>query len=121
MQAPAMSSFRSAFAAAATAAALGCAQAEELAERTLERGASKRECLSTAQTRETIDAHKLKDPFSCMRAAAQQLSAEALGARLCLHEETFVYEISVIRPDGRVVRVLFDAATGRPHSGRKDN
>jgi uncharacterized membrane protein YkoI len=32
----------------------------------------------------------------------------------------FIYEISLLRPDGRILRVLFDAATGKPHSGHRD-
>jgi uncharacterized membrane protein YkoI len=110
--------FRSVFAAAATAAAFGCAQAEEVAERAAERAPPRRQCFSTAQTREKIEAHKLTDPFACMRAAAHQLSGEALGARLCRLEELFIYEISVLRPDGHIVKIIFDAVTGKPHSDR---
>jgi uncharacterized membrane protein YkoI len=78
-------------------------------------------CFSTAQTRERIDIHKLADPFACMRAAARDHQGEALNARLCLLDELLVYEISLLRPDGRIVRVLFDAATGKPHSGHRDH
>lgn len=105
-----------AFAAAATAATSVCARAEEAAEHSLPR----RQCFTTAQTRETIETHKLTDPFACMRAAAQQLNGEALGARLCRHEEVFLYEISVLRSDGHIVKIVFDALTGRPHSGVKE-
>ncbi|WP_442754721.1 PepSY domain-containing protein [Methylocystis sp. JAN1] len=108
---------RWALAAAAFAAAFGCARAEEAAER----APPHRQCFSTAQTREKIEAHKLTDPFVCMRAAAREHGGEALGARLCRLDDFFIYEISVLRPDGRIARVLFDAATGKPHSGRKDN
>jgi uncharacterized membrane protein YkoI len=112
---------RCALAAAAFAAALGCARAEEAAERTAEHAPGRRQCFSTDQTREKIEAHKLTDPFLCMRAAAREHGGEALGARLCRLDDSFIYEISVLRPDGRIARVLFDAATGKPHSGRKDN
>lgn len=112
---------RSALAAAAIAAAFGCARAEEAADRMAERTPPRRQCFSTAQTREKIEAHQLTDPFACMRAAAREHGGEALGARLCRLDDLFVYEISVLRLDGRIVKLLFDAATGRPHSGRKDN
>ncbi|MGJ0510432.1 MAG: PepSY domain-containing protein [Methylocystis sp.] len=88
----------------------------ERAEHTAQRG----QCFSTAQTRERIEAHKLVDPFACMRSAAREHHGEPLGARLCRVEEQFLYEISLLRPDGRIVRLLFDAATGKPHSGHKD-
>ena len=65
--------------AAAFAAALGCAHAEEAAERMAERAPPHRQCFSTAQTREKIEAHRLTDPFACMRAAAHELGGEALG------------------------------------------
>ncbi len=117
----AASTIRRALAAAAFAAATGCAHAEEASERIAERAPPHRQCFSTAQTREKIEAHKLTDPFACMRAAARELGGEALGARLCRSDEIFIYEISVLRADGRIVRQLFDAATGKPHSGRKDN
>jgi uncharacterized membrane protein YkoI len=113
---------RSATAVAAIAATLCCARAEEATERApQERVAPRHQCFSTAQTREKIEVHKLTDPFACMRAAARELSGEALSARLCRLEEFLIYEISVLRPDGRIVKLHFDAATGKPHSGRKDN
>ncbi len=113
--------FRCALAAAAIAATLGPARAEEAAERIVDRQPVRRQCFSTSQTREKIEAHKLIEPLACMRAAAHELNGEALGARLCRHEDLYIYEISVLRPDGRIVKFLFDAATGKPHSGRKDN
>lgn len=112
---------RSALAAAAIAAALGCARAEDAAEKITERAPPRRLCFSTAQTREKIEAHRLTDPFSCMQSAAREHGGEALGARLCRLEEFLVYEISLLRPDGHIVTLLFDAATGKPHSGRKND
>jgi hypothetical protein len=97
--------FRSAIAAAATAAALGCARAEEAADHAAEKMAPRRQCFSTEQTREKIETHKLTDPFVSMRAAARQLGGEALGGRLCRLEEALIYEISVFRPDGRIVKI----------------
>ncbi|MDJ0449063.1 hypothetical protein [Methylocystis sp. JR02] len=113
--------FRCALAAAAIAATLGPARAEEAPERIAERLPVRRQCFSTSQTREKIEAHKLTEPLACMRAAALELSGEALGARLCWLEELFIYEISVLRPDGRIVKLLFDAATGKPHPSRTNN
>lgn len=116
-----MFAFRSLLAVAAMAATTACARAaEEQGERGVERTSARVQCLSTAQTRVTIEAHGLIDPFACMRAAARDMNGEALGARLCRREEAFIYEISVLQPDGRLVRLFYDAATGRPHSGHKD-
>ncbi|WP_363346127.1 hypothetical protein [Methylocystis echinoides] len=117
-----MFTFRSVLAAATIAAAsLTRAHAEEQAERAVERASPRIQCFSTAQTREKIAAHGLVDPFACMRAAARENHGEALGARLCRREETFIYEISVLLPDGRISRLAYDAITGKPHSGHKDD
>jgi uncharacterized membrane protein YkoI len=103
---------------AAIAAGIRGAWAEEALR--AEHAAPLAQCFSTTQTRERIEAHKLSDPFECMRAAAREHQGEALGARLCHIDELFIYEISLLRPDGRILRVLFDAATGKPHSGHRD-
>lgn len=107
---------RSALAVAIVAAPIPRAVAEE----TLERALQKRQCLSTSQSRQTIEENGLVDPFVCMRAAARDHQGESLGARLCRHEESYVYEISLLQPDGRIVKILFDAKTGKPHSGHRD-
>lgn len=112
--------FRSCLTVTVLAAAMGRAPGEERVESTAERTAPRIECFSTEQTRKKIDAHKLVDPFTCMRAAAREHNGEALGARLCRLEEMFVYEIRLLRPDGRIVRLVFDAVTGKPHSGPRD-
>lgn len=112
--------FGGVFSLAAIAAGAGAARAAEEAERA-EHAPARPQCFSTAQSRERIEAHKLVDPFACMRAAAREHQGEALGARLCHLDELFVYEISLLRPDGRILRLLFDAATGKPHSGHRDH
>lgn len=80
----------------------------------------KRQCFSTGQTRRTIEENGLIDPFVSMRAAAQDHQGEALGARLCRQEESFIYEISLLQNNGRIVRILFDARTGKPHYDHAD-
>jgi len=78
------------------------------------------ECFSTAQTRDQILAHKLAEPFGFMQAASRQRQGEALGARLCREDDEFVYEIRLLRNDGRVEKFFVDAANGKPHAGRKE-
>jgi len=86
-----------------------------------EEAGSQRACFSTAQTREKIEALKLADPFACMRIARERTTGGPLGARLCKTGGAFVYESSVVRPDGRIVKVLFDASTGKPQGGHKED
>jgi uncharacterized membrane protein YkoI len=73
---------------------------------------SDRVCFSTAETREKILAHGLFEPFRAMRSAASRSQAEAIGAKLCRWSEELVYEMSLLRRDGRVIHVFVNAKTG---------
>lgn len=78
------------------------------------------QCFSTAQTREQIILHKLAEPFASMQTAARSAQGDPIGARLCRIDDNFIYEISLLRRDGHLVKILIDATTGRPHAGRQD-
>lgn len=71
-----------------------------------------RVCFSTAETREKILAHGLSEPFRAMRSAANRSQAEAIGVKLCRWNEELVYEMSLLRRDGRIIRVYVNAKTG---------
>ncbi len=71
-----------------------------------------RVCFSTAETREKILAHGLFEPFRVMRSAASRSQAEAIGVKLCRWSEELVYEMSLLRRDGRVIHVFANAKTG---------
>ncbi len=75
--------------------------------------AQERECYSAAQTRERIAVHKLAEPFRLMANAAKRFQGEAIGAKLCRWKEAFVYEITLLRRDGRVIHVFTNAASGK--------
>jgi uncharacterized membrane protein YkoI len=75
--------------------------------------ASKKNCLSAAETREEIKAHGLKEPFAALKSAAQHYKAEALSARLCRIDDEFVYEIALLHKDGRYFHAHVDATTGK--------
>ena len=71
-----------------------------------------RVCFSPAETRDKIAAHGLTEPFRAMRTG--RLQGEALRARLCRWtQDKFVYEIAVLRRDGRIVRIYMDAQNGQ--------
>jgi uncharacterized membrane protein YkoI len=72
-----------------------------------------RVCFSTAETREKIVAHGLFEPFRVMRSAASRSQAEAIGVKLCRWGEELVYEMSLLRRDGRVIHVFVNAKTGQ--------
>jgi hypothetical protein len=72
------------------------------------------ECFSVAQTRQKIAQHQLAEPFPLMRAESSANQADALSTRLCRIGELFLYEINLLRRDGRVIRIFVDAASGKP-------
>ncbi|SFK12631.1 PepSY domain-containing protein [Methylocapsa palsarum] len=74
---------------------------------------SERLCYSTAETRDKIAADGLSEPFRTMQSAAAKAQAEAIGAKLCRRSDELVYEISLLRWDGRVIQIIVDAKTGR--------
>jgi len=70
-------------------------------------------CLNAAETREEVKAHKLLEPFAALKFAAAQRKAEALSAKLCHTGDEYVYEITLLHRDGRLVHVAMDAGTGK--------
>jgi hypothetical protein len=70
-------------------------------------------CLNAGETREEVKTHRLLEPFTALKFAAAQRKAEALSARLCHTGDEFVYEITLLHRDGRLVHVQMDAGTGK--------
>ncbi|RBP18083.1 putative membrane protein YkoI [Roseiarcus fermentans] len=70
-------------------------------------------CLSASDTREQVRAHKLLEPYAALKTAAQQRKAEALSARLCVNGDDYVYEITLLHRDGRLIHVEMNAGTGK--------
>jgi hypothetical protein len=72
-----------------------------------------RACLTAAQTREMIKLRRLAEPFRLMKDAAHRYQAEALGMKLCRRKDELIYEISLLRRDGRVIHVSINALSGK--------
>ena len=70
-------------------------------------------CLTAAETRDEVKAHRLLEPFAALKFAAQQRKAEALSAKLCHAGDEFIYEITLLHRDGRLVHVQMEAGTGK--------
>jgi len=77
------------------------------------------ECYTVAQTREKIAQHGLADPVPLLRKAGAENQGEPLAARLCRKGEIFIYDITVMRRDGRIERVPMNAADGKPNPWRE--
>lgn len=72
-----------------------------------------RTCYTAAAARERVAEMKLHEPFALMRKASAFAHAEALAGKLCRWTDLDVYEITLLRPDGRVIHVFMNAATGQ--------
>ena len=81
---------------------------------------SERVCLDAAQTLAAVRDHGLTDPGTAQRTAAAEVRAEALRARLCRWNEDYVYEITLLRRDGKVMHVNVRAADGKVAGPRGD-
>jgi hypothetical protein len=69
-------------------------------------------CLNAAETREELRARKLLEPFVALKVAAAEGKAEALSARLCHRGDDYIYEITLLHRDGRLVHVEMEAQSG---------
>jgi uncharacterized membrane protein YkoI len=98
--------------AAACCAVMACASGRA-AEADEHAPAAKPICLSAAETREEVKSRRLLEPFVALKTAAAQRKAEALSARLCHTGDEFIYEITLLHRDGRLVHVEMEAATGK--------
>ena len=94
-------------------AMMGAAQATDAEPHAVSPAAVKPACLNAAETREEVKAHKLLEPFAALKFAAAQRKAEALSAKLCHNGDEYVYEITLLHRDGRLVHVEMDAGTGK--------
>ena len=70
------------------------------------------ECLSSAETHEAVSEKRAVAPVIALRNARVHAGGEALRARLCRHEANLAYMVTALRKDGKVLRVVVDAASG---------
>lgn len=71
-----------------------------------------RTCFSQSETRDKIAQRRLADPVSATRAGRSE--GDTLRTRLCRwKQDELVYEVSVLRHDGRIVRVYINAQSGQ--------
>jgi hypothetical protein len=100
-----------AYAAGVGCASIGCPTAKAAeAEVHL---AAKPACLNAAETRETVKSRHLLEPFAALKFAGAQRKAEALSAKLCRIGDDFIYEITLLHRDGRLVHVEMEAGSGK--------
>ncbi len=75
-------------------------------------------CLSNPETRDAVQSHRVMPPFRAV-ASAMHDGGDLVGIRLCrMSEPPLVYDVAVLRRDGRLVHVIVDGATGLALSER---
>jgi uncharacterized membrane protein YkoI len=99
--------------AAAWCALVTCCAANAAEAEVHAASAAKPVCLNAAETRELVKSRRLLEPFAALKFAGAQRKAEALSARLCRTGDDFIYEITLLHRDGRLVHVEMEAATGK--------
>jgi uncharacterized membrane protein YkoI len=75
--------------------------------------AIKRPCLAQNETREEIKERHFLEPYAVLKSAAAEFKAEALSAKLCHLGDEFVYEITLLHRDGRLVHAVMSASSGK--------
>ena len=71
-------------------------------------------CMSARDMRDVVAAGRVVAPAVAIGAARRAVpGADMLRATLCGEREFYVYVISVLRKDGRVVHVVVDGPTGK--------
>jgi uncharacterized membrane protein YkoI len=71
-----------------------------------------RQCLNAADAREVLARNKFTDPAAALRSAAAVAHADPLRSRLCRWNDDYVYEITLLRRDGKVMNVFIKAEDG---------
>ena len=77
-----------------------------------EAGKPARLCLNPVDTREALVKNKFTDPAAALRSAAAVAHADPLRSRLCRWNEDYVYEVTLLRRDGKVMQVFIKADDG---------
>lgn len=70
-------------------------------------------CLSQAEMREVLAQEAVVAPIDAVRAARGKNGGKVIRASLCRNADDFVYQITTLQKDGRVVRVTVDGRSGK--------
>jgi hypothetical protein len=69
-------------------------------------------CMSAAEIREAVAARKLVEPMAAVRNAVRLTHAEPLRSQLCRSKDGLQYQLTLLRRDGKIVRLTINAANG---------
>ena len=71
-------------------------------------------CLAAWEIQETLAQGKAIEPRKAISIAREQVSgADVMRGGLCRNGDTLIYQVLMLRKDGRVVSVTIDASSGK--------
>jgi hypothetical protein len=79
---------------------------------------SRPDCLSTSEIRDAMATRKILEPMTAVRNAVRLTHSEPLRSQLCRSKDGLQYELTLLRRDGKVVRVILNAINGALISSR---
>ncbi len=84
-------------------------------------GASERPqaCYTAREMSDRVARLRLSNPLIAMQSNARRLRADPLRTRLCRSGGRLIYELSLIRRDGKVLRIHVNAQNGRTISPQR--
>ena len=84
-----------------------------LAWATVDGAAAADRCRTQDEIREEVAQRRVVSQVAALRVARTQMGGEAVRARLCRTETGLVYIITSLKRDGKVIRVIVDAPSGK--------
>ncbi len=88
-----------------------------VASQALAAGPPEQSCLTRAEQRASVAANKAIPLVQAVKLLRNQgHRGEVVRARLCRHDETFVYVLTLLGQSGKVISVNIDAGNGEPAS-----
>ena len=70
-------------------------------------------CLSADETHGAVNAQEAVPPAEAHRQARAAAPGDILRLRLCREEGVLLYQVTVLKRDGRVARVTIEAVSGK--------
>lgn len=75
--------------------------------------AAKQECLSAKESREMVVASHLLEPLQVMKNLTSLSRSEPVSIKLCRWDNVYIYDVTLLHKDGKLLRVFVDAISGK--------
>ncbi len=75
--------------------------------------AAKQECLSAKDSREMVLSGHLLEPLQVMKNLTSLSRSEPVSIKLCRWDSVYIYDVTLLHRDGKLLRVFVDAISGK--------